>query len=98
MKEITLLSHLKSLNPAATAAPVKPVGEGFAEALKNAVGQVNDSQVVADRAVEKLQTGESRNLHEVMISMEKADISMRLLTQVRNRVIEAYQEIMRMQV
>jgi len=98
MKDITLISHLKTLNPAGGAPPVKPVGEGFAEALQAAVGQVNDSQVAADRAVEKLQTGESRNLHEVMISLEKADLSMRLLTQVRNRVIEAYQEIMRMQV
>lgn len=98
MKDITLISHLKTLNPVTPAAPAKSLGEGFAEALKSAVGQVNDSQVAADRSVEKLQTGESRNLHEVMIAMEQADISIRLLTQVRNRVIEAYQEIMRMQV
>lgn len=98
MKDITLLSHLKTLTPVGNAVPAKPAGEGFTETLKKAVDQVNESQVAADRAVDKLQTGESRNLHEVMISLEKADISMRLLTQVRNRVIDAYQEIMRMQV
>ena len=98
MSDITLVSHLNALRPMDNAAPVKSVGEGFADALQTAVGKVNDTQVAADTAVEKLQTGETRNLHEVMISMEKADISMRLLLQVRNKVIDAYQEIMRMQV
>jgi len=42
--------------------------------------------------------GESKNLHETMIAMEKADISFRLMMGVRNKIIEAYQEIMRMQV
>ena len=98
MKDITLVSHLQTLPAAGRPAPANPAADKFAETLQSAVGQVNENQVAADRAVEKLQTGESRNLHEVMISLEKADISMRLLVQVRNKVIEAYQEIMRMQV
>ena len=98
MKDITLVSHLQTLPAAGRPAPALAGADKFAETLQSAVGQVNENQVAADRAVEKLQTGESRNLHEVMISLEKADISMRLLVQVRNKVIEAYQEIMRMQV
>ena len=98
MKDISLISHLNSLAPARLSPPAKPLAEGFADALQSAVTQVNENQVVADQAVEKVQTGESRNLHEVMIAMEKADISLRMLVQVRNKVIEAYQEIMRMQV
>lgn len=98
MKDITLVSQLSALRPLDNGAPVKSVGEGFAEALKTAVSQVNDAQLASNSAIEKLQTGESRDLHEVMISMEKADISMRLMMQVRNKVIDAYQEIMRMQV
>lgn len=98
MNDITLVSHLNALRPSAAPAPVKSVGEGFVDALQTAVAKVNEQQVAADTAVEKLQTGESRNLHEVMIAMEKADISMRLLVQVRNKVVDAYQEIMRMQV
>lgn len=99
MSDITLVSQLNALRPATESiAPGKSGGEGFAEALKTAVSKVNDNQLAADSAVEKLQTGESRNLHEVMIAMEKADISMRLLLQVRNKVVDAYQEIMRMQV
>lgn len=52
----------------------------------------------ADQAVMKANTGGKVDLHEMMISMEKADISLRLLVQVRNKAIDAYQEIMRMQV
>jgi len=98
MSDITLVSQLNALRPSESPIPAKSVGEGFADALKTAVSQVNNAQLSADTAVEKLQTGESRNLHEVMISMEKADISMRLMLQVRNKVLDAYQEIMRMQV
>ncbi len=98
MKDITLVSQLKALQPLETQAPVKTGAEGFADALQKAVGEVNDKQVAADQAIDKLQTGQTHNLHGVMIAMEKADISMRLLMQVRNKVIDAYQEIMRMQV
>jgi flagellar hook-basal body complex protein FliE len=79
-------------------ASAKAVSGGFADTLSSAVAQVNKAQVNADRAVEQLQTGEAKNLHEVMITMEKADISLRLMVQMRNKVVDAYQEIMRMQV
>ena len=98
MEDITLVSHLKTLPPAGQNTTAKTVGEGFADTLQSMVSKVNENQVTADTAVEKLQTGESHNLHEVMISLEKADISLRMMVQVRNKVIEAYQEIMRMQV
>ena len=97
MSDITLVSHLQSLG-APKAAAQTTAAPGFADALKSAVDDVNKSQVEADNAIEKLQTGESQNLHEVMISMEKADISLRLAVQMRNKVLEAYQEIMRMQI
>jgi flagellar hook-basal body complex protein FliE len=66
--------------------------------LANAISETNKSQVAADRAIEKLSSGEEKNIHEAMITMEKADISLRLMVQMRNKVVEAYQEIMRMQV
>ncbi len=98
MSDITLLSQLKSIIPNSSATKSADVGSGFSEALKAAVDDVNKTQLEADKAVEQLQTGESENLHEVMIAMEKADISLRLTVQMRNKVLEAYQEIMRMQV
>ena len=62
------------------------------------VSKVNDMQTQSDQAIQGLATGENKNLHEVMISMEKASISFQFLSQVRNKAVEAYQEVMRMQV
>ena len=73
-------------------------GESFANYLGEMVSKVNDAQVGADQAIQKLQTGETKNLHEVMIAMEKSAISTQFAMQVRNKVVEAYQEIMRMPV
>ncbi len=71
---------------------------GFGNLLEEMVSEVNDQQLAADRAVQQLHAGGSKNLHEAMIAMEQADISMRLLVQMRNKAMEAYQEIMRLQV
>lgn len=87
-----------SLFPASEKGAVSSSEGGFGEFLKNAIEETRSAQVEADRAVEKLAAGESRNLHEVMLAMEEADVSMRLLVQMRNKVVDAYQEIMRMSV
>ncbi len=97
MKDITLVSQLQSLQGSRPEAAPRAAA-GFAEALGQAIQDVNRQQVEADQAVQKLQTGGAENLHEVMIAMEKADISLRLTVQMRNKIVDAYQEIMRMQV
>ena len=68
----------------------------FAEFLTEQIDKVNQAQTDADTAVAAVATGRSKNLHEMMISLEKADISLKALTKVRSKVIEAYQEVMRM--
>lgn len=70
----------------------------FGSVLGNLMTETQAQQVQADQAIQQLHTGTGEHLHEAMISMEKADISMRYMIQVRNKAIEAYQEIMRMQV
>ncbi|MBW2147903.1 MAG: flagellar hook-basal body complex protein FliE [Deltaproteobacteria bacterium] len=70
----------------------------FAETLKDSLKEVNNLQLHADKAVQEMAMGESRNLHDTMILLEKADISFRLMMQVRNKLMEAYHEIMRMQI
>ncbi len=96
MKEVTLNGILpKGPQPSA---PAKESGGDFGAFLQNAIKEVDRLQHDADRAVEALNSGQAKNLHEVMIAMEKADISLRLMVQMRNKVLEAYQEIMRMQV
>jgi flagellar hook-basal body complex protein FliE len=71
---------------------------GFGDALKNAVESVDASQKAADGQIEAFVSGEQENLHEVMISMNEAKLSFQLMTEVRNRMLETYQELMRMQV
>ncbi len=96
---MTNINAINSTLPSPTA-PQKAgkQGGGFADQLKEAIDSTNEAQVSADRAVEQLHSGQAGNLHEVMISLEKADISMRLFVQLRNKAVDAYQEIMRMNV
>jgi flagellar hook-basal body complex protein FliE len=72
-------------------------GEAFMASLKDAIAKVNEAQVQADGSVQALMTGQTTNLHETMIALEKADVSFQLMLQVRNKIVGAYEEIMRMQ-
>jgi flagellar hook-basal body complex protein FliE len=72
--------------------------ESFATLLQHSLEQVNGLQHEADAAARAFALGQVPSVHDTMIAMEKADLSLRLTTKVRNKVVEAYQEIMRMQV
>ena len=76
----------------------KAEGADFGSHLKTALGDVSELQQKADEAIHRL-VGEGKgDLQDTMIALEKADVSFRLMMQIRNKVLEAYQEIMRMQV
>lgn len=70
----------------------------FANFLKDAINQVNDMQIQSDHLTQKMALGENVELHDVMIASQKASIALQATMEVRNKVVEAYQEIMRMQV
>ena len=70
----------------------------FSDTLKQFVSDVNTLQNQASEAEAKLVTGEITDVHEVMIAVEKANTSMELMLEMRNKIVEAYQEIMRMPV
>jgi flagellar hook-basal body complex protein FliE len=70
----------------------------FVETLNNAIGKVNELQKEANVKAEELATGRTDNIAEVMIASERADIALKLMMQVRNKIIDAYQEVMKMQV
>ncbi len=74
------------------------VQETFSSLLKKAVNEVNHAQVQSDIMTEKLANGENVQLHDVMIASQKASIMFETALQVRNKVVEAYQSIMRMQI
>ncbi|MCP9440535.1 MAG: flagellar hook-basal body complex protein FliE [Nitrospira sp.] len=71
---------------------------GFMDSLKQAIGEVNDAQLQASRAVDALMTGESQDIHRAMVALQQADVSFQLMMQIRNKLIAAYEEIQRMQV
>jgi flagellar hook-basal body complex protein FliE len=70
----------------------------FSEIFKNSLDQVNLHQVQADQSIKELLAGRSKNIHETLLAIERADTSLKLMMQVRNKVLDAYREIMRMQV
>lgn len=83
--------------------PEKPKGvgagdDGFGKALTGALQEVNRLQHAADDAIGGVVLGSEENVHQAIVAMEKASIAMQLTIQVRNKVVEAYQEIMRIQV
>ena len=73
-------------------------GKSFMETLQGMFQEVNSAQVNADTTTQKFVAGEPIQLHEVMMAVEKADIAIRTATAFRNKIVEAYQEIMRMPV
>ena len=74
------------------------VFESFSSLLSQALQDVNQVHLAADADAQRLVAGEEVDIHQVMIGMEKANVAFGLTLQVRNKLVEAYQEIMRMQV
>ena len=89
----------KAIAPQAPTMPgVDSQNGGFASSLKNAINSVNQAQLDSDRKMQELATGKTNNIHETMIAAEKAELSFQLMVRVRNKIIDAYQEVMKMQV
>lgn len=84
-----------TVDSAQNAAEVSP--SSFKELLKKAVGDLNDSQIGANGAIQNLAIGGEDNLHDVEIAMEKADLTLQYAIGIRNKVLEAYQSIIQMQ-
>jgi flagellar hook-basal body complex protein FliE len=73
-------------------------GESFADILGKFVDDVNTLQNRASESIEKLATGEISDVHQVMIAVEEAGTAMEFMLEIRNKIVDAYQEIMRMPV
>lgn len=98
VEAIAAISAVDGLD-AATAAPQAAAPEGsFGSWFAQEMNNVNVRAADADLAVRQLAAGQPVSLHDVMIKLEQAKLSFQLLAQVRNRVLEAYQEVMRTQV
>ena len=90
--------------PAAAPEEVRPAqsqgkpGERFADFLKDAIREVDDLQTESAGAINQLLQGEVKDVHSAMLALQRADLSFQLMMQVRNKIVQAYEDIMRMQV
>lgn len=69
----------------------------FSKVLQESLGEVNDTQVKADKAMADIATGEVKNLHQAALAIGKAETSMKIMLEVRNKALSAYQEISKTQ-
>ncbi|MBZ0264425.1 flagellar hook-basal body complex protein FliE, partial [bacterium] len=71
---------------------------GFKDTLEGLVNDVDRMQKTAEESSRRLMTGQIEDVHQVMIAMEEAQTSFQLMMEIRNKIVDAYKEVMRMQV
>ena len=94
--DVKSISRPLEVPAAATGGPAAAPGASFGQVLKDSLAQVNQLQHEADSAIESLATGGTATLHDTMLAVQKAELSFKLMMQVRNKIVEAYQEVVRM--
>src|SRR5277367_5450045 len=72
-------------------------GSSFSEILSGAIGEVEGARSSANQSVERFLSGEGEDLHSTILSSQRADLEFQMFMQVRNKVVSAYQEIMKLQ-
>lgn len=99
---MSMLEAVRLAAPAASAATgpgaSHRAGGGFEQVLARAIRQVENFRLEADQKVERFLAGEGEDLHSVALATQQAELAFELFLQVRNKVVQAYQEVMRMQV
>ena len=96
IQSIATNSILNNLNISNTTEE-KTNGTSFSNVLSDAISKVNDSEVNANNKIESLIKGEDVEMHEVMLAMQESVLSLQALIEVRNKTVEAYQEISKLQ-
>ncbi|HEY2055516.1 MAG TPA: flagellar hook-basal body complex protein FliE [Solirubrobacterales bacterium] len=94
---ITKAAEQMTLDPKKEAQPAGPAG-GFGSMLTNAIGDLQKTQDAAAQQSQALATGQTNDLSSVITSVQEAQLSMQLATQVRNKAVEAYTEIFHTQI
>jgi flagellar hook-basal body complex protein FliE len=80
------------------AAQASGASQVFGDMVTQGLSQVNEKLLAGEVGLQRLATGDTQNLHQVMIQLEESRLSFQLLMQVRSRLLEAYQDVMKMQV
>lgn len=100
MKEITPIDHpaWNLISPSGSQEKSEHPSVSFGKMFKDYLQDVQSSQLKANQAIDDLASGRNTDIHNTMIAMEKASISFKLLMETRNKILSAYETIMRMQV
>ncbi len=86
------------LNNTSAKNTVAKSGEDFSKVLENSLGEVNRLQQNSDKAMADMATGEVKDLHQAAIAIDKAELSMKMMLEIRNKALNAYKEIARTQI
>ncbi|WP_345993443.1 flagellar hook-basal body complex protein FliE [Sulfurimonas sp. HSL-1716] len=97
INNINGLSTADLLNKKSSVSQTPNTGEAFADKLKSAMNEVNDLQKDSEKAMSDIATGQVKDLHQAALAIDKAEISMKLMLEVRNKALNAYKEISRTQ-
>lgn len=87
-----------AIAPAIAPTTAAPTGPAFSDQLKSAIESVNDKQVQADNHLQAVASGQDVDLHTTMIALQEADITLRAMVSVRDKAVDAYQQIMNMSI
>lgn len=97
MRHLQGLGAVPPVGPTSSSPVQRPEGKSFGQVLQEFVSQADQAQKQFDHAIEAVERGETDNLHQVMIAQSQAQMSLRLAAEVRNKMVEAYREVMRTQ-
>jgi len=98
---IDSISQIGSMPAALAEAPTRAPGAGaspFAAVIDRVLSGANENHAASEAAIQDMATGRTDNLHDVMLQVAQADLSFRLVLEIRNRLTDAYQEVMKMQI
>jgi flagellar hook-basal body complex protein FliE len=98
VKELTGVLPGAISTPASGPSKAAGAEKSFGEFLSESLSKVDDLQQGADAAVQQMAKGEGPGIQEAMIAIEKADVAFKLMMEVRQKILDAYQEVIRMQV
>jgi len=98
MQEIKNIANTLAQNSTTNAAQKSSGGANFADALQNAVSDVDALQKESEKALADIATGSVKDLHQAAIAIDKAEVNMKLMLEVRNKALNAYKELSRTQI
>jgi flagellar hook-basal body complex protein FliE len=103
MTNINPLESLNGVSNTGTTGKLKQAagkndGVSFKKTMSNFLNEVNTMQVKADESIQKMAAGEITDVHQVMNSVQEANVAFNLMMEIRNKVIDAYKEVIRMRI